>query len=1123
MRILQINNTDFEGSAYNGHDLQISLNKAGFDTEELVLYKRSDSEKAHSFCTEQEILWQQQYNIFESSTGMLNLFAPFGNKLKSARQFLDADIVHFQLIHNHVLSLPIFADMCQMKPSVWTLHDLWAFTGHCIHPLECDGWKDSCYNCPKLEDPFFSLKYPKANELWKIKDRIYKQINPDIVVASEYTKRYIEQSPLMHHFTHIHKIPFGMDVDSIKSFDKENAKADLGIPIENIVISFRLNKSKLKGVWYLVSALERMKQLPVTVLSVDVGDSSMLDTLRSKYQVLELGSQGKEGMAKFYQATDIFVMPSLAESFGLMAIEAMAYKCTVVVFDNTVLPEITFAPECGVSVPFLDVEALGKVLNHLVISPEERIKRGEIGQKLVRKNYRYEDYVKKHIDLYNDIHDRVNIENKKKYQMDCNRILERDEKMSREVQRLRKRTTTFLNKLHNLCGGHTIKICLFCAGRFAEKGFEVLVRNGLTVDYVADNDPMKWGYWGHGLNCISREILKLEKDIVLVIVTNKVPEPIEEELVTDGFPFIINYYQLEKLDQEVSEIYGEDIYSKIAQLNYSDEGVLDLIDFMNKRIGDMSRYYQKQIEEVNLKTFEAKPVKAIAMYLPQFHETEENNTWWGKGFTEWTSVRNGQSLFNGHYQPHVPLEKNYYNLLEKKTVEWQVGLANEAGVYGFCFYHYWFKDGKKILEKPAENLLKWKELDIHFCFSWANESWVRSWSNVKGGNAWVNEERDEAKNTVNANGILLEQKYGEEREWEEHFNYLLPFFKDDRYITVDSKPVFMIYRPELIECLDEMIAYWRKLAADNGLPGLYIMCANCEYNIWSEVDARYIQEFNYSYSIDTIPTAKAVSWEKGILTYDYDMLWENIINRQYPLNEKVYLGACVDFDCTPRHGLKGNLTIGGSPEKFRNYFGELCKKSIRRNNEYIFINAWNEWGEGMYLEPDEKNGNAYLEAVKGALQTANKEFRKLSLEIDDKLDNVREISQQQFDYINERANKFINYFNLFDSWFNAKEEGKNLEYLFLNKGLRNIAVYGAGKVCKHLISELENTHINILYLLDKKLQSNQSISIPVYQVASNLPKVDAVIVTAVFDYKKIEKELRDFFACPIISLQDIFV
>lgn len=1123
MKILQVNNTDFQGSAYNGHELQISLNEVGVETEELVLYKRTDCEKAKSFCTEREILWQQQCNLFESYTGMLNLFEPFGEKIRNTRQFLDADIVHYQLIHNHVISLQTFVTMCKMKPSVWTIHDLWAVTGHCIHPLECKEWERKCIDCPKLEDPFFALQYPKADELWRVKEKIYKQINPDIVVASNFTKRYIEQSPLTRHFTHVHKIPFGLDTDTLIFFDKKKEKKEMGIPLENVVISFRLNTSKLKGVKYLVDAIEKMQQKQITILAVDEGDSSMLDSLRAKCQVIELGEQNREGMAKFYQVTDIFVMPSLAETFGLMAVEAMAYKCVVVVFENTVLPEIIFAPECGISVPFLDVDTLAETLDYLVTSPQERIRRGELGSKLTSENYKYKDYVNKHIELYDEIYNRMDANDKKQYEVNCKKILGEDEKMSRMVKKIMKRTTDFSKRLHSLGAGETIKICLFCAGRFAEKGFELLARNGITVDYIADNNPVKWGYWNHGLYCISKEQLKLVKDITLIIVTNKYPESVEQELRNEGYQYIINYYELEKIEQEISSVYGMDIYNDIAKLDYSDKGVLDLIDFMNKKIYNMSQYYQNQIEELKAKNFEAKPIKAIAMYLPQFHETEENNKWWGQGFTEWTSVKKAKTLFEGHYQPHEPADGNYYDLLSKETMEWQVKLANNANIYGFCFYHYWFKDGKKILEKPAENLLKWKEMNIHFCFSWANESWIRSWSNLKGGNAWVNDEGGFEKSFTDDRGILLEQQYGNEKEWEEHFKYLLPFFKDERYITIDKKPVFMIYRPELVDCLDDMIAYWRKLAVDNGLPGLYILCANCENNIWSEVDARYIQEFNYSYSIDTAPTVRAISWEKGILTYDYDILWENIINRQYDMDEKVYLGACVDFDCTPRHGLKGNLAIGGTPEKFQKYFEALCKKSIRRNNEYIFVNAWNEWGEGMHLEPDKKNGNAYLDAVQRALKLANEDYRGMALEADGKSNITVGVSQEQFESAVAREMKFRSYFNLFDSWFNAKEQNISIEELFLSKGFNNVALYGIGKVGRHLICELKNTQVNIRYLLDRKKQSENGTAIPVYQLGENLPEVDAVIVTAVFDFENIVKELKAFLMCPIVSLQDIFV
>ena len=165
-------------------------------------------------------------------------------------------------------------------------------------------------------------------------------------------------------------------------------------------------------------------------------------------------------------------------------------------------------------------------------------------------------------------------------------------------------------------------------------------------------------------------------------------------------------------------------------------------------------------------------MKIIAFYLPQFHEIPENNKWWGKGFTEWVNVKKARPLFENHNQPRVPLNKNYYNLLDEKTQKEQVKLANDYGLYGFCFYHYWF-DGKLLLEKPVEKFLENKSLDTHFCICWANEHWTNAWANK------------EAK-------VLIEQKYGNKKEWKEHFDYLLNFFKDDRYIKENNKPLLVI-------------------------------------------------------------------------------------------------------------------------------------------------------------------------------------------------------------------------------------------------------------------------------------------------------------------------------------------
>ena len=195
-------------------------------------------------------------------------------------------------------------------------------------------------------------------------------------------------------------------------------------------------------------------------------------------------------------------------------------------------------------------------------------------------------------------------------------------------------------------------------------------------------------------------------------------------------------------------------------------------------------------------------MKIIAYYLPQFHEVKENSEWWGKGFTEWVNVKKAKPLYRNHKQPNLPLENNYYDLLNKESVIWQTKLANEYGIDGFCYYHYWFK-GKKILEKPAENLLKWKDILQNFCFCWANHDWKKTWNGT--------------------NQILIKQEYGEEKEWEEHFQYLLSFFKDNRYIKIGNKPILMIFNAEAIPRVNERIEYYNKRCKEHGFEGIYII------------------------------------------------------------------------------------------------------------------------------------------------------------------------------------------------------------------------------------------------------------------------------------------------------------
>lgn len=371
--------------------------------------------------------------------------------------------------------------------------------------------------------------------------------------------------------------------------------------------------------------------------------------------------------------------------------------------------------------------------------------------------------------------------------------------------------------------------------------------------------------------------------------------------------------------------------------------------------------------------------KIIAFYLPQFHSIPENDKWYGKGFTEWTNVKKATPLFPGHYQPKVPIDNNYYNLLDDSTKIWQAKLAKKYGIYGFCYYHYWFRDGKKLLEKPAEQMLKNKEIDQPFCFCWANENWSKNWD---GGN----------------HEVIMKQDYGGKSDWEKHLQYLLPFFRDERYITVNGKPLLVIYKPEQIIDIYQMSVYWRRRIIEEGFPGLclafqfptyysdmYYRDDIFDYRIGFEpVHARNLSSMKPGTSLKASLLRKlfgenAVSayrksrrdnsgghWSKplNLSIYFYDEIWEKILNA--PWTSEFLPGSFVDWDNTPRNR-HGVMHFGFSIEKFQIYMERLVARAKKENKPMLFLNAWNEWGEGAFLEPDQKYGYQKLEAVKRAL------------------------------------------------------------------------------------------------------------------------------------------------------------
>ncbi len=470
--------------------------------------------------------------------------------------------------------------------------------------------------------------------------------------------------------------------------------------------------------------------------------------------------------------------------------------------------------------------------------------------------------------------------------------------------------------------------------------------------------------------------------------------------------------------------------------------------------------------------------KIIALYLPQFHKVPENEAWWGKDFTDWVSAQNGEPLFEGHYQPHVPLNHYFYDLMDKSTMAWQAELMGEYGIDGLCFYHYWFGDGKKMLEKPAQNLHQWTDINISFCFCWANASWVRSWAKIQGVDYWLNEDESEDDSQ---SAFLMEQKYGDEREWRKHFEYLMPFFLDERYIRVDDKPVFWIYHSDFVPSLEKMTECWNHLAVENGLKGIYFIGSFYIPSCHDGLDAAVIYEPG-----EIMPRAPFKrDPETGLSIYDYDEYWGESIKRDFG-SIKTYYTGLVNYDDTPRQGKNGHV-ISGSPKKFEKWLKVLLKKSEAKNNELVFLNAWNEWGEGNHLEPDEKNGYQYLDAVKRA--------RRDYSEVEFSEDILCEYSDEQLEEIfsyKGRLSKTQTNLDVLSAWVMIKQRGISLSDHPKLKGKKHIGIYGYGVLGPLLVSEFRNTGVCIDFIADKA-SSNKDYKAGIVSTDIDLPEVEIVI------------------------------
>ncbi|MFW2389150.1 MAG: glycoside hydrolase family 99-like domain-containing protein [Polyangiales bacterium] len=395
--------------------------------------------------------------------------------------------------------------------------------------------------------------------------------------------------------------------------------------------------------------------------------------------------------------------------------------------------------------------------------------------------------------------------------------------------------------------------------------------------------------------------------------------------------------------------------------------------------------------------------RAIAFYLPQFHPIPENNDWWGEGFTEWTNVRQATPLFADHYQPRVPSELGYYDLRSSETREAQADLARAHGIEGFCYWHYWFA-GHRLLERPFNAVVGSGRPDFPFCLAWANHSWTASWV----GRPWE---------------LLIEQTYPGRADYEAHFHTLRDAFADDRYIKVDGKPLFLVFRPDKLADPQEFTDCWRELAQQAGFKGLYllgIMNAGADpgalgldggvhkglghlLSFLPSAIQRKAETRRRSQVLLERPGLAAVhqaiarstrpAW-LGPLGAVHDELSERVLlpsvcsyrelvesaARGLRVADDEYPCVLPNWDNTPRVGRWGWVLQDSSPELFAEHLRHALSLVSDRplDKRLVFLKSWNEWAEGNYLEPDERFGRAYLEATRDALCTpVHKQVREI--------------------------------------------------------------------------------------------------------------------------------------------------
>ena len=353
-------------------------------------------------------------------------------------------------------------------------------------------------------------------------------------------------------------------------------------------------------------------------------------------------------------------------------------------------------------------------------------------------------------------------------------------------------------------------------------------------------------------------------------------------------------------------------------------------------------------------------MKIIAYYLPQYHPINENNEWWGQGFTEWTNVGKAKKYYRNHYQPRVPKDLGYYDLRIADVRNQQAELAKEAGVDAFCYWHYWFGNGKRLLEMPFNEVLRSGEPDFPFCLGWANESWkAKVWD----------------YNSTKFDRTLIEQLYPSEQDHVNHFYTLLDAFKDKRYIRKCGKPIFVVYKPFNIPEVNKFIFIWNQLAYENGIAdGMHFVgYAEKSNDVQTILEMGFnavniVRNGEYAHNGKLIKKIlyRALLYKvlKQPLKIDYSLMIRYLVQGQEK-ESNIYPTIIPNWDHTPRSGRKGSIFHNSTPELFAEHVHDVFNSVINKevDDQIVFLKSWNEWGEGNYMEPDLRFGKQYIQVL----------------------------------------------------------------------------------------------------------------------------------------------------------------